>query len=95
MEERRSRCQDAAYTAIGFAVIGVQRLQVQRREAETRLRCAISDRSLAPVVDGVLARAIPVGQEVVRVLGRLASDLLGTNPDQAHGDHGPPEADSQ
>lgn len=45
MADPLAQLKDAAYTAVGFAVIGVQRAQVQRREVErwlARLRDEVS-----------------------------------------------------
>ncbi|MEO6121928.1 MAG: hypothetical protein ABIW46_02590 [Acidimicrobiales bacterium] len=38
MADPRSMLKEAAYTTVGFAVIGFQRAQVQRREFERWLR---------------------------------------------------------
>ena len=77
MDERyRQLSQDVAYTLLGFGVIGVQRLQVERRALKARLREACDSGSLAELVDDVVAQVIPIGQELARVFG-----LLPDSPD--------------
>jgi hypothetical protein len=75
-ERYRQLSQDVAYTMLGFAVIGVQRLQVERRSLEARLREACDSGSLATLVDDVVAQVIPVGQELAHAFG-----LLPDSPD--------------
>ena len=57
-DEVVARLRESLYTAVGFAVLGVQQSQVRRRELRknlARLAVEVDDR-LDPVLDGVEAR---------------------------------------
>lgn len=62
--------KDAFYTAVGFGVLGVQRLQVQRRDLRKQLRRLADqvEERVDPVLDGIEAR-LP---EAPRVAARQA-----------------------
>ncbi len=72
MDERIEQlCRDSAYTALGLAVLGFQRFQVERRGLEARLRASCDAAPAGSLVDDLVARAIPVGQELARAVSRL------------------------
>lgn len=58
--------KDAFYTAVGFGVLGVQRLQVQRRDLRKRLRRVAGqvEERVDPVLDDLEAR-LPTAPRVV------------------------------
>jgi hypothetical protein len=75
--------KDAFYTAVGFGVLGVQRLQVQRREMRKQLRQVAGevDQRVDPVLDDIQARlpgAPRVVVEQARVVAKsVRQSLLG------------------
>ena len=58
MDDVVARLRDSLYTAVGFAVLGVQQAQVRRRDLQKDLaRLAVDvDERLDPVLDDVEAR---------------------------------------
>ncbi len=44
MADLVSNVKDAGYVALGFAVLGIQRAQVRRRELEKELRRLVEER---------------------------------------------------
>ncbi len=73
MDERIEHlCRDSAYTALGLAVLAFQRLQVERRGLESRLRASCDAASAGSLVDDLVARVIPVGQELFRAVARAS-----------------------
>ena len=69
---------DGVYVAVGFGVLGFQRLQVRRRELEAQLP--------PDVVEAVHAlgdRARVVAVEVVAAAAQRLNELLAEDPDQA------------
>lgn len=62
------RVRDGFYTAVGFGVLGVQRLAVQRRDAQRQLRSLAEriDERVDPVLDGVEKRLPSAPAEALR-----------------------------
>ena len=86
-----ARARDAFYTAVGFGVLGVQRLQVGRRDlaSDVSERVAQPESDLGrlvrqvqevvdPVLDVVEMRLPPAGRLVVRRARRAAQGSAGS-----------------
>jgi predicted nucleic-acid-binding protein len=71
-ERLQQLCTDVAYTALGCAVLVVQRAQVERRAIETRLKETCDPAALAGLVGGVVdavEQVVPFGHDLARALG--------------------------
>lgn len=69
--------KDAFYTAVGFGVLGVQRLQVQRNDLRKQLRRAAGqvEERVDPVLDDLEARLPDVPRVVVKQ-ARMAAKIV-------------------
>jgi hypothetical protein len=58
MDDADAGLRDALYTAVGFAVLGIQQLQVRRRDLQKELaRLAVEvDGKVEPVLDDLVAK---------------------------------------
>ena len=90
-EDVLARARDAGYTAVGFGVLGVQKLQVKRREltkevvrrvgGKDGVRAAAKrvDKAVDPVLDG-LEKRLPAGARTTfhraRMAGRAVERVL-------------------
>ncbi len=95
MDEVVARLRDSLFTAVGFAVLGVQQAQVQRRLLQKELaRLAVEvDERLDPVLDGVEARLPddirPLLAQVRSAARDMQRSLLGPSG-RGSGAAGPP-----
>jgi len=90
------RVKEAAYTAVGLGVLGVQSLQVRRREvakqvepqvreAAVRLRrlASAADETVNPVLDRFESRLPDATRDLVRTARSAATDARDTILDKA------------
>ncbi len=69
--------KDAFYTAVGFGVLGVQQLQVQRRDLRKQLRRVAGqvEERVDPVLDDLEAR-LPTASRVVVEQARVVAKSM-------------------
>ncbi|MEN3314801.1 MAG: hypothetical protein V7605_1035 [Acidimicrobiaceae bacterium] len=92
--------KDAAYAAVGLGVLGVQRLQVRRRdvakqvepqvrEAAARLQrlAANADQTINPVLDRLEGRLPDATRDLVRSARTVVTDARDTILDKASRPH--------
>jgi hypothetical protein len=90
-DDLRTRARDAAYTAVGFGVLGVQRLQVKRREVQKEVGKRVGGKAgvaqavrrveavVDPVLDKVEKQLPPQGRVVMhtaRTAGKVVQKTL-------------------
>ena len=90
-DELRTRARDAGYTAVGFGVLAVQRLQVKRREVQKEVGRRVGGKAgvrqavhrVEAVVDPVLDKVekqLPLQARVVvhtaRTAGKVVQETL-------------------
>ena len=83
MENAGTGLRDSLYTAVGFAVLGVQQAQVRRRQLQRELaRLAVEvDGKVEPVLDDLVARLPedlrPLADQARAVADSARRSLLG------------------
>jgi len=86
--------KDAAYVAIGFAVLAYQRAQVQRREVVAQVKSQRHEletqvsgygQQMARVAADLQARMEPVLDDIERRFDPLLDEIEGRLPEQAKG----------